>query len=107
MIIVLIVRLIKKVPYKISQYFPKPFNSHFGNSIKVKIVLPNYATKTDIKNISHVDTSRFALKTNLARLKTEVERLDINKLVSILVDLSKLSNVVENDVIKKYIYIMN
>ena len=51
-----------------SQYFPKPFNSHFG--IKVKIDLSNYATKTDIKNISHVDTSSFALKTNLASLKT-------------------------------------
>ena len=48
---------------KISQYFPKPFNSHFGDSIKVKIHLSNYATKTDIKNISHVDTSSFALKT--------------------------------------------
>ena len=47
-----------------SQYFPKPFNSHFGDSIKVKIDLPNYATKTDINNISHVDTLRFALKTN-------------------------------------------
>ena len=45
-----------------SQYFPKPFNSHFGDSIKVKIDLSNYATKTDIKNISHVDTSRFCTK---------------------------------------------
>ena len=52
-----------------SQYFPKPFNSHFGDSIKFKIDLSNYATKTDIKNISHVDTSSFALKTNLANLK--------------------------------------
>ena len=53
-----------------SQYFPKPFNSHFGDNIKAKIDLSNYATKTDIKNISHVDTSSFALKTNLANLKT-------------------------------------
>ena len=53
-----------------SQYFPKPFNSHFGDNIKVKIDLSSYATKTDIKNISQVDTSRFALKTNLASLKT-------------------------------------
>ena len=52
------------------QYFPKPFNSHFGDSIKVKIDLSNYATKAYIKNILHVDTSRFALKTNLATLKT-------------------------------------
>ena len=69
-----------------SQYFPKPFNSHFGGSIKVKINLSNYATKTDIKDISHVDTSSFALKTNLANVKTEVDKLDIDKLVSIPVD---------------------
>ena len=55
-----------------SQYFPKPFNSHFGDSTKVKIDLSNYETKTDIKNISHVDTSKFALKTNLTSLKTEL-----------------------------------
>ena len=66
-----------------SQYFPKPFNSHFGDSIKVKIDLSNYATKTDIKNISHVDASSFALKTNLANLNTEVDKLDIGKLVTI------------------------
>ena len=52
-----------------SQYFPKPFNAHFGDSIKVKIDLSNHATKTDIKNIPHVDTSNFAIKTNLANLK--------------------------------------
>ena len=82
-----------------SQYFPKPFNSHFGDSIKVKIDLSNYATKTDIKNISHVDTSIFALKTNLASLNTEVDKLDIDKLKPIVDDLSKLSNVVNNDVV--------
>ena len=87
-----------------SQYFPKPFNSHFGDSIKVKIDLSNYAIETDIKNISHVDTSTFALKTNLASLKTEVDKLDIDKLVPIPVDLSKLDDVVKNDVVtKKYI----
>ena len=63
-----------------SQYFPKPFNSHFGDSIKVKIDLSNYATKTDIKKIWHVNTSSFALETNLANLKTEVDILDIDKL---------------------------
>ena len=87
-----------------SQYFPKPFNSHFGDSIKVKIDLSNYATKTDIKNISHVDTSSFALKTNLANLKTEVDKLHIDKLVPIPVDLSKLSDVVKNDVVKITVY---
>ena len=55
-----------------SQYFPKPFNSHFSDIIKVKIDLSNYATKTDIKNISNIDTSSFALKTNLANLKTKL-----------------------------------
>ena len=87
-----------------SQYFPKLFNSHFGDSIKVKIGLSNYAIKTDIKNISHVDTSSFALKTNLANLKTEVDKLDIDKLVPIPVDLSKLSDVVKNDVVEKPVY---
>ena len=84
-----------------SQYFAKPFNSHFGDSIKVKVDLSNYATKTDIKNILHVDTSSFALKTSLANLKTEVDKLDIDKLVPVLTDLSKLSNVVKNDVVKE------
>ena len=84
-----------------SQYFPKPFNSHFGDSIKVKIDLSNYATKADIKNISHVDTSSFALKTNLATLKTEVDKLDIDKSVPVPVDLSKFSDVVKNDVVKE------
>ena len=87
-----------------SQYFPKPFNSHFGDSIKIKIDLSNYATKTDIKNISHVDTSSFALKTNLANLKTEVGKLDIDKLAPVPVDLSKLSDEVKNDVVKKTVY---
>ena len=86
---------------KMNQYFPKLFNSHFGDSIKVKIDFSNYTTKTDIKNISHIDTSSFAPKTNLANLKTEVDKLDIDKLVSIPVDLSKLSDVVKNDVVKK------
>ena len=73
-----------------SQYFPKPFNSHFGDSIKVKIDLSNYATKTDIKNISHVDNfTSFALKTNLANIKAEVDKLDIDKLGPIPADVRK------------------
>ena len=60
-----------------------------------------YATKTDLKNVTHVDTSSFALKTNLANLKTEVDKLDIEKLAPVPVDLSKLSDVVKNDVVKK------
>ena len=78
-----------------NKYFPKPFNSHFDDSINVKIDLSNYATKTDIKNISHVDTSSFALKTNLANLKTEVDKLDIDELKPVPVDLSKLSDLVK------------
>ena len=83
-----------------SQYFPKPFKS-FGGNINVRVDLSNHATKTDLKNVIHVDTSSFALKTNLANLKTEVDKLDIDKLVPVPVDLSKLSNVVKNEVVKK------
>ena len=85
-----------------NECFPKP-QSHEEN-IKVKIDLSNYATKADIKNIRHVDTSSFALKTNWSSLKTEVDKLDINKLVPVPTDLSKLSNAVKNDVIKKALY---
>ena len=66
--------------------------------------LSNYATKADIKNILHVDTSSFALKTNLANLKTEVDKIDIDKLVPVPTDLSKLRDVVKNDVVKKIDY---
>ena len=83
-----------------SQYFPKPYES-FGGDINVKVDLSNYATEADIKNILHVDTSSFALKTNLASLKTRVGKLDIDKLVPVPVDLGKLSDVVKNDVVKK------
>ena len=65
-----------------SQYFPKAYEP-FGGDINVKIDLPNYATKTDLKNISHVDVSSFPLKSNLASLKTEVDKLDIDKLVPV------------------------
>ena len=103
-----------------SQYFPKPYEP-FGGDINVKVDLSNYATKTDIKNILHIDTSSFALKSNLSSLKTEVDKLDIDKLKNLPnnlsnlkckvdksdmnrlapapVDLSKLSNVVKNEVV--------
>ena len=83
-----------------SLYFPKPYEP-FGGDINVNVDLSNYSTKTEVKDISHVDTSSFALKTNLASLKTEVDKLDIDKLVPIPVDLSKLNDVVKNDVFKK------
>ena len=65
-----------------SQYFPKPYEP-FGGDINIKVDLSNYATKADIKHISHVDTSSFAWRANLASLKTEVDKLDIDKLVPV------------------------
>ena len=86
-----------------SKYFPEPYEP-FGGDINVKVDLCNYATKADIKNISHVDTSSFALKTNLANLKHEVDKLDIDNLVPVPTNLSKLSDVVKNAVVKKDVY---
>ena len=84
-----------------SQQYPKPSNSHFGESIKVTIDLSNYATKTDLKNVTHVDTLSFALKPKLASLKTAVDKLDIEKLAPVPVDLSNLSDVVKKSCCKK------
>ena len=86
-----------------SHFFPKPYEP-FGGDINIRIGLFKYATKTDIKNISHVDSSSFALKSNLASLKTEVDKLNIDKLMFVPVDLSKISNVVRNDVVIKNVY---
>ena len=94
--------LLKLNCIKISKYFPKPYKP-FRRNINVKVDLSNYATKANIKNISDVDTSNFALKTNSANLKTEFDKLDIDKLTP-SVDLSKLSDVVKNDVVKKDVY---
>ena len=82
-----------------SEYFPKPPSDY--ENIKVKIDLTNYATRKDINDITYVDTSNFALKTNLANLKTEVDKLDVGKLVPVPLDLSKLSNVVKMMLLKK------
>ena len=86
-----------------SQYFPKSYEP-LGGDIDVKVDLSNYAIKTDLKNVSHVEVSSFPLKSNLASLKTEVDKLDIDKLVPVPVDLSKLSDVINNDVVKKTEY---
>ena len=86
-----------------SEYFPKSLRS-FGRNINLNVDLSNYATKTNLKNVAHVDTSSFALKTNLVNLKTEVDKLDIDELAPVSVDLSKLSDVVKNDVVKIAVY---
>ena len=93
----------KKNLVKRSQYFPKPYEP-FAGDINVKVVLPNYATKTDLKYVTHVEVSSFALKSNLGSLKTEVGKLDIDKLTPVPVDLSKLSDVVKTDVVKNTVY---
>ena len=85
------------------RYFPEPYEP-FGGGINVKIDLSNYATKTDLKNVLHVDVSNFALESNLASLKTEVDKINADKLKTLPVDLAKLSNVVKNDVGKKIEY---
>ena len=92
----------KKISYKMCQYFP-PYRSS-GRRVKVELDLSSYATKTDLKNVTHVDVSSFASKTNLASLKTEVDKCDIAKLTPVPNDLAKLSNVVKNDVVKKSEY---
>ena len=84
-------------------YFPKPFIDYWGN-INAKVDLSNYATKTDIQNIWHANPSNIVPKTNLASLKTEVDKLDIDKLVPVPVDLSKLSGAAKSDVVRKTAY---
>ena len=83
-------------------YYP-PYNNS-SNNIKVELDLSNYATKDDVKNITHADVSSYATKTNLAALKTEVDKIDVDKLKTTPADLAKLSNVVKNDVVKKTDY---
>ena len=85
-----------------SQYYP-PYRSSSKN-IKLELDLGNYATKDDFKNITHVDVSSFASKTNLAALKTEVDKIDADKLKTTPIDLAKLTNAIENDVVKKTDY---
>ena len=83
-----------------SQYFSKP-NEPFGGDINVKVDLSNYATKTDLKSGIGIDTSKLALKLYLANLKAEVDKIDVDKLKTVPADLSKLSNVVNNYVVRK------
>ena len=86
-----------------SQQFPKPFRS-FGGNVSVKVDLSNYATKANLKIVTHIDTSSFTLKRKLASLKPDVHKLDSDKLAPVPVDLSKLSDKVKNDVVKKGVF---
>ena len=123
MIILLTVGLMKKT-VQMSEYFPNP--KSFGRRVKVELDLSNYATKENLKNTTRVDTLKFAKKVNLANLKSNVDKLnidklknvpsglrnlknkvnklDIDKLVPVPVDLNKLSDLVKNDVVKKDVY---
>ena len=92
----------KRVYYKTRTYYP-PYKS-YSNNIKVELDLTDYAKKNDLNNITHVDTSSFASKTNLASLKTEVDKIDIDKLKTAPTDLAKLSNAVENNLVKRTVY---
>ena len=85
-----------------SLYYP-PYKSS-SNNIKVELDLSKYATKKDINDITHVDVSGFASKTNLVALKSEVDKIDVDKLKAAPVDLAKLTNAVENDLVKKTVY---
>ena len=91
----------KRVYYKMS-YCP-PYKSS-SNIFKVELDLSNYATKNDLNNITHVDVSSFASKTNLAAIKTEVDKIDVDKLKTAPVDLAKLTNAVEKGLVKKTVY---
>ena len=92
----------KRLCYKMSTYYP-PYKSSSQN-IKVELDLANYAIKDDVKNITHVDVSSFTSKSNLAALKTEVDKIDADKLKTVPVDLAKLTNAVENELVKKTDY---
>ena len=83
-----------------SQYFPEPYE-HSGGNVKVELYLSNYATKTDLKEATGIDTFTLASKTDLASLKTKVDDLDKDKIKTVPADLSKLCNVMDNDVVKK------
>ena len=103
LIIHLIVGLLKLTLHKMNQRFPKPHKS-FERDITVKVDLSNYATKTNLRNTTGADTSKLASKSDLASLKAEADKGDIDKVKTVPVDLSKLSNVVNNDVVKKTVH---
>ena len=103
MIVDLIARLMKKTLYKIRQYFPEPYN-FFGRNVKVELDLPNYATKVDLKNATGTDTSNLAAKSDLATLESEIDKINVEKSKTVLVDSRKLSSLVNNEVVKKTVF---
>ena len=103
MITLLIVGLIKKILYKSESIFPTPYRA-FGGNVKIEIDLSSYATKLELKKATGIDTSNFTLKSNLTSLKTEVDKINVDKLKTAPIDLSKLRNVVNDDVVKKTVY---
>ena len=103
MIILLIAGLMKKTLYKMSQYFPKLYNRFDGN-VNVEWHLSNYAIKTNLKGVTEIDTTNLALKSDLVKLKAEKDKIDVDKLKTVPVDLSKLSNIVNNEVVKKTVW---
>ena len=103
LLVVFMIENYKRLNYK-NEYSIFPPYGGTSNNIKVELNLANYATKDDVKNITHVDVSSFASKTNLASLKSEVDKIDTDKLKATPDDLAKLSNVVKNDVVKKTDY---
>ena len=91
----------KRVYYNMSYY---PLYKSSSSNIKVELDLTNYGTKTDLKNITHVDVSSFASKTNLAALKTEIDKIDVDKIKTVPADLAKLTNAVQHYLVKKAAY---
>ena len=100
MIIRLIVGMVKKKLYKMSQCFPKPYKC-FGGNVKIELDLAIYATKADVKEATRVDMSNLAAKYDLSSMKVNIDKIDVDKLKNVPVDLNKLKNVVKNKVVKK------
>ena len=105
MITLLIFGLMKKILFKTSQYFPKPYRSFEGN-VKLELNLCSYETKAELKNVIGVDTSKLTAKSDLAILKEEVDKINVEKLkaVAVPVDSSNLGNVVRNEIVSKNLY---
>ena len=95
--------IVKEAYKKMSQYFSKPYKI-FGGDINVKVDFSNYATKADLKNAAGVDISQLELKSNLVKLRAHIYKNGADKLKPVTADLSKSSNVVNNDVVKKTVY---